>query len=93
MNVKHGDKFPLTFTVNRDLAGTTTRLIVRHLELGGEKEDLTHTVSGSTVTHVLDGTWARGSHYLELEITDGDEIRTAPSEGQFRIQVLPDLDM
>lgn len=93
MNVKHGDKFPLTFTVNRDLTGTTTRLIVRHLTREGVKEDLPHETSGATVTHTLDGTWERGSHYLELEITDGDEIRTAPSEGVLRIQVLPDLDL
>ena len=91
--VKHGDKLPITFTVNHDLTGATTRLIVRHLTRGGILEELDHTVTGpSTITHTLDGTWAVGRHYLELEIQQAGETRTAPTDGFFTLRVDPDLD-
>lgn len=96
MNVKHGDQYPITFTVNTDLTGATTRLIVRHLDkVTGEIEELDHTVTdeeAGTFTYDLDGEWAIGTHYLELEITLAGEVRTAPTDGSLRIQVAPDLD-
>lgn len=93
MVIKHGDKLPITFTVNHDLTGTDTRLIVRHLTLDGVLEDLDHTTSGNTVTHNLDGTWAVGRHFIELEISQAGEIRTAPTDGTYIVRVVPDLDI
>lgn len=93
--VKRGDKLPVTLTVNHDLTGATTRLIVRHLAQNGDKEELAHQVtdpSTGEVTCALDGTWALGRHYLELEITQNGEIRTAPSSGYESIRIVPDLD-
>lgn len=93
--IKEGDRFPITFTVNHNLTGATTRLIVRHLTRGGVKEDLEHTVTDAAegeVTHALDGTWGIGRHFIELEITQAGEIRTAPTDSFYVIRVVEDLD-
>jgi hypothetical protein len=94
-SIKQGDRFPVTFTVNHDLTSATTRLLVRHLSRSGVLEELDHTVTEAdpgTVTHNLDGTWGRGRHYIELEITQAGEIRTAPTDGFYEIHVVHDLD-
>lgn len=93
--VKRGDQFPVTFTVNHDLSGAIVRLLVRHLSRTGVLEELDHTVTDATtgtITHDLDGTWALGRHYIELEITQAGEIRTAPTDGFYIIRVVEDLD-
>lgn len=93
--IKQGDKFPVTLTVNHDLTGATTRLVVRHLTRTGEREDLDHTVTDTAegqVTHTLDGTWGVGRHYLELEITQGGQVRTAPTSTFLVIEIVRDLD-
>lgn len=96
MNVKQGDQYPITFTVNADLTGATTRLTVRHLDkVTGEIDELDHTVTdeeAGTFTYDLDGTWAIGTHYLELEFALAGVVRTAPTDGFLMIQVAPDLD-
>lgn len=95
MNVKEGDQYPVPLTVNMDLTGATTRLLVRHLRRTGDLEELDHTVTDAetgTFTHDLDGTWEIGAHYLELEITLDGEVRTAPTDGFLVIRVTPDLD-
>lgn len=95
VNVKQGDRFPVTFTVNHDLTSATTRLLVRHLTRTGVLEELDHTVTDAdtgTIEHDLDGTWALGRHYIELEITQAAEIRTAPTDGFYVIRVVEDLD-
>lgn len=93
--VKQGDKFPVTLTVNHDISGATVRLIVRHLSREGVFKELDHTVADAengVITHTLDGTWAVGKHYLELEITQAGETRTAPTTGQCVIRIDRDLD-
>jgi len=93
--IKQGDQFPVTFTVNHDLTGATTRLLVRHLSRTGVLEELDHTVTnaaGGEVTYNLDGTWGIGRHFLELDISQGGELRTAPRTGQCIIRIDPDLD-
>lgn len=93
--IKQGDQFPVTFTVNHDLTGATTRLLARHLSRTGVLEELDHTVTDAengVVTHTLDGTWTVGKHYLELEITQAGETRTAPTNGQCVLRIDPDLD-
>lgn len=95
MYVKQGDIMPVTFTVNHDLTGATVRLIVRHLTRDGALEELDATVTdptGGVLVHNLDGTWAIGRHFLELEISQAGEVRTAPTEGTYEIRVIPDLD-
>lgn len=93
--VKQGDKFPVVFTVNHDLSGATVRLIVRHLTRTGEFELLEHAITdpvNGEVTYTLDGTWGVGRHFLELEISQGGEIRTAPTGEPYVLRVLADLD-
>ncbi len=93
--IKQGDKFPVPFTVNHDLTGATTRLLARHLSRTGVLEELDHAVTDAAngvITHTLDGTWAAGKHYLELEITQAGETRTAPTNGQCVLRIDPDLD-
>lgn len=95
VNIKQGDNFPVTFTANHNITGATLRLIVRHLTRDGAFEVLPHTVTDAAngeVAHTLDGTWAIGRHFLELEITQAGETRTAPSTGQCVIRIDPDLD-
>jgi hypothetical protein len=92
MIVKQGDTFPVSLTVNHDLTGATTRLVVRHLRRDGELETLPTTDTGTTVTFELDGTWQPGYHFIELEITRDGEVRTAPTDDTFTILVKPDLD-
>lgn len=95
MNVKEGDQYPITLTVNTNLTGATTRLLVRHLSRTGTLEELAHTVTDAVAgefEHTLDGTWAQGPHYLELELTRSGEVRTAPTDGVLIIYVAPDLD-
>lgn len=94
-SIKQGDKFPITLTVNHDLTGATTRLVVRHLTRTGAKEDLEHTATNAAegeVEHTLDGTWGVGRHYLELEITQGGQVRTAPTNTFLVIDIVRDLD-
>lgn len=95
VNIKQGDMFPITFTVNHNLTGAETRLIVRHLDRKGTFEELAHTVTDAAagkVEYDVDGTWAVGRHFMELEIADGGEVRTAPSEGELVVRVVADLD-
>lgn len=93
--VKQGERFPVTLTTNHNLTGATTKLVVRHLSRDGELEELDHTVTdaaGGVVTYTLDGTWSVGRHFLELDITQGGELRTAPRNGQCIIRIDADLD-
>jgi hypothetical protein len=95
VNIKQGDEFPITFTVNHDLTGATTRLIARHLSRTGTFELLPHEVTDpatGTVVHDLDGTWDIGRHFIELEITQAGEIRTAPTDSFYVIRIVEDLD-
>lgn len=95
VSVKQGDKLPITFTVNHNLTAAIIRLIVRHLTRDGAFEVLPHTVTDAAngvVVHNLDGTWGVGRHFIELEITQGSEIRTAPTKDTYVIRVTPDLD-
>ena len=95
LKIKQGDKLPITFTVNHDLTAATIRLLVRHGERDGVLAELPHTVedaAGGKIVHDIDGTWAIGRHYLEVEITQGAEIRTAPSDDFYLIRIVPDLD-
>lgn len=94
ITVKQGDRVPVTLTVNHDLSAATVVLAVKHLTRSVPAVlipvDVTDAENG-VVTFDLDGTWARGVHYLELKITQGAELRTAPSEGEFEVRIVPAL--
>lgn len=92
ITVKQGDRVPVALTVNHNLGAASVVLAVKHLSRSALAEtvdvDVTDAAAGE-VGFMLDGTWARGDHYLELKITQGEELRTAPSEGTFVVRVVP----
>ncbi|HFC8202700.1 TPA: hypothetical protein ACFPCA_002187 [Neisseria meningitidis] len=50
-------------------------------------------LTGWDVELDLDGTWEVGRHFVELKISQGGEVRTAPSDGFYVIRVVEDLDV
>lgn len=93
VTVKHGDKYPTTWTANMDLTGAAVRLIAR--KNGGDPIVLPVTVSDPTdgiVTHTLTGTLDVGSYHVELEVTLGEEVITFPNDTYERLIVVRDLD-
>ena len=94
ITVKRGDKYDVTFTVNADLTGATTRLLANRQYTTGEPTLLGHTVTdpvNGVVTHTLTGTLDPGRYNVELEATRGGETFTFPSSGFETLQVEPDL--
>lgn len=95
ITVKHGDRVPVSLTTNHDLSAATVVLAVKHLTRSAPATlvdvEITDAATGA-VSFMLDGTWARGDHYLELKITQGAERRTAPSDGTFVIRVVPAIN-
>lgn len=74
--IKHGDRYPITLTVNMDLTGWAVRLIAIH-DTG--TLELAATASGSTVEHVLTGELERGDYLMEVKAARGDELVTFPT--------------
>ncbi len=94
ITVQPGDRVPVSLVVNHDLSAADVVLAVKHLTRSAEVETVDVTVTDAAegeVSFALDGTWARGDHYLELKITQGAELRTAPSKGTFVVRVEPAL--
>jgi len=93
ITVKSGDRYPITLTVNMDLTSATVKLTARNRD-DKTAQTLTATVAdavGGTVTHTLTGTLAVGAYDLELEITQGSSIYSAPTAGYERLVVAKDL--
>ena len=94
LTIKRGDRHPITLTIGADITGATVRLIAR--PRSGTSIELPCTVTDpttGTITHVLDGKLDGATTWdVEVEVTDGDTIRTAPSVGYSRINVYLDLD-
>lgn len=96
LTIKRGDRHPITLTIGTDITGADdVRLIVRSRN-GGDVIDLDCAVSDpltGTITHTLDGTLdASHAWDVEVEVTTGPIVRTAPTEQHGRIIVSPDLD-
>jgi archaellum component FlaG (FlaF/FlaG flagellin family) len=98
--VKRGDTHDIVFTVKNaarqtvDLSGSSVRI------LGRRKGDRTLEVfeldaelgaDPGTVIHTLTGTLDVGVYRLEVEITEGAVITTAPADGWVELQVTSDL--
>lgn len=90
--VKKGDRYPTWWHVPMDLTGTTVRLLARrgHNPPILLASDVPVPVNGR-VRHVLDGTLAVGLYAVELEITRGGEIITAPTDTYENLRVIADL--
>lgn len=92
--VKQGDRYATFWRVpGFNLTGCTVRLIARR----GKNPAI---VLSSTITdpatgevrHVLDGSLDVGDYAIELEITRGVEIITAPTDSYDNLRVIADLD-
>ncbi len=93
LTVKSGDKYPTLWMVPMDLTNSTVRLIAKNKF--GAVSVLATTIKNAAdgiVEHVLTGTLAPGEYRVELEITRGSEVITAPTDGYENLKVIPDLD-
>jgi hypothetical protein len=98
--VKSGDTHAITLTVFDDvgapvdLTGSTVRLLAK-LAAGGTLEVLDATLDAAPTTgmvhHTLTGTLVAGTYNVEVEVTLGGVITTAPTEGYATLIVTPDL--
>jgi hypothetical protein len=96
--VKQGDTHAITFTV-KDADGAPVVLdaatVLLHARRGdgGDLIVLPHTlgVDPGTITHQLDGTLVDGQYSLEIEVTIGGVVTTAPTDGFAKLIVTPDL--
>jgi hypothetical protein len=94
MTVKQGDTKPRVWTVNMDLTGSTVRLLAREqanldpIELEAAVTD----AAAGEVTWTPDGTLNAVRHWVEVEVTQGGTIVTAPSDGYATLRVIADID-
>lgn len=100
--VKQGDTHSITLTVYDTVAGTPTPLnltgaTVRLLaKLGADALIiLTASINADPATgkvhHTLTGTLEPGTYNIEVEVTQGGTITTAPTTGFATLVVTPDL--
>ena len=92
ITIKQHDKVRTTWTVpGMDFTGATTRLLARRVN--APVIELAHTViSADTVEHITDGTLPVANYRVELEISRGDEVITAPTTHYENLTVITDLD-
>ena len=92
LTVKTGDRYPTYWTTPIDLTGSTVRLIARR----GANAAITlpSTIVEPTlgrVEHILDGTLTVGTYVVELEITRGEQVITAPTDTYEGLHVIADI--
>jgi len=93
LTVKTGDRYPTYWTVPMDLTGTQVRLVARRGSAPAVTLPSTlKNPAGGVVEHILDGTLGVGSYAVELEITRGEEVITAPTDSYENLRVIADLD-
>lgn len=93
LTVKAGDRYPTYWKVPADLTGASVRLIARR---GSNPAVVLSTTvpnpATGVVEHLLDGTLTVGHYAVELEITQGGNIITAPTDTYENLRVIADLD-
>lgn len=98
--VKRSDRYQIQFQISDangfvDLSAATVRLLARHRPTGGAAAVLVSVITSpltGVVSHTLDGTMdTPGVWDLEVEITDGADITTAPTAGVVSLRVIADL--
>lgn len=94
LTIKRNDKHAVELTIvspPTNLNGGTVRILVTPSAEGGTAQEFSGTISNNVVTWTLDGTLEAGNYRLEVEVTVGSFIVTAPSDGTMSLVVLPDL--
>lgn len=92
VTAKERDTYPIYFTANKDLTGTTFRLLAR--KKGSKTPIVLNAIATSNlgeVEHTLTGTLAVGVYEVELEVTDGGEIMTFPNGGYETLRIVDDI--
>lgn len=93
LTVKTGDTYVTTWRVPLDLTGATVRLIAKRPRHDPVVLDTTIAdAPNGVVEHVLTGTLPVGNYLVELEITNGATIVTAPTDSYENLRVISDLD-
>lgn len=93
LTVKTGDQYPTYWQVPLDLTGSTVRLIAKRDKAPAVVLPTTVTdPANGVVEHVLTGTLPVGLYRVELEITNGSTIITAPTDTYDNLRVITDLD-
>lgn len=93
LTIKRGDKHDVKLTIGNppmDLSAGTVEVHVTP-SLGGTAQIFTATISNNVVTWALNGNLPVGRYLLEVQVTLGAFIVTAPSDGNMILVVLPDL--
>lgn len=93
LTIKRGDKHSVQLTIvnpPENLTGGTVRILVTP-STGGDAQEFSGSLVANVVTWALDGTLEAGNYRLEVEVTVGSFIVTAPSDGTMSLVVLPDL--
>lgn len=100
MIVKHGDIYPVTWTVNMDLTDATVRVLARLIG-ASETIELTSIITdptGGVLTHTLSGDLPVGGYHVEVEVTAAGLTVTFPTNQNPRerqydlLTVVADLD-
>lgn len=94
LTIKRGDKHDVKLTIVNaplDLSGGVTKVFVTPSIGGGATLTFNASLSGSVVTWTLDGSLAVGKYKLEVQVTVGIFVVTAPNDGWVELIVLQDL--
>lgn len=94
LTIKRGDKHVVELRITTpptNLAGGTVKVFVTP-SVGGTAQTFNATIdANNVVSWQLDGSLAVGKYRLEIQVTVGLQIVTAPSDGWMDLVVLQDL--
>lgn len=91
--IKRGDKHDVKLTIvgpPMNLNGGTAKVFVTP-SAGGSVTPFNATILDNVVTWSLDGTLPVGKYNLEVQVTIGGNIVTAPNGGYMELRVVQDL--
>ena len=93
LTVKRGDTHDVRLTIGNAPADLSAGVVKVHVKpsLGGTAEVFDATIDENVVTWAMDGTLAAGRYLLEVQVTVGGWIVTAPSDRMMSLIVLGDL--
>lgn len=94
LTIKRGDKHDVKLTIVNAPVNMASGVVKVHVipSIGGTAQVFTAaTIVGNVVTWALDGTLLAGRYRLEVQVTVGAYVVTAPSDGTMELTVLQDL--
>jgi len=94
LTVKRGDKHDVKLLIGNppmDLSAGVTKVHVKPSTGTDPAQVFNATLSGNEVLWSLDGTLPVGNYLLEVQVTVGGFIVTAPNDGMMNLIVMQDL--